>query len=142
MNGTLRWLANTEPDLAGYYAYHGFVTGVYDPGIFVAAPTLEYVFTNLALGVTHYFAVKAADTTGNLSSFSAEVTLRHEFPILVQDRRLGSLARRANRQWDADASHTISGYVAEAIGLNLVPPPPPPPDDIPIYSPFGGFMIV
>jgi len=141
MNGLLQWNANTEPDLAGYYAYHGFVTGIYDPGIFVAAPTTQYLFTNLALGVTHYFAVKAADTSGNLSAFSVEVTLRNEFPIFVQDFRLPALSQRQQRAWDTDTSHMVSGFMADVMGANIIIPPPPP-ETFPVYEAIGGFMIV
>lgn len=149
MYGTLRWNAVTTnvdltpiTDLAGYYVYHGFVTTIYDPGIFVAAPTTQYLFTGLEVGITHYFNVKAADTSGNLSTFGGEVTLRNEIPIYQQDRRLDQLARYAQRQWNTDTSNMVSGFIADVLGLNIIPPPPPPPEDYPLYSPIGGFMIV
>src|SRR3990172_5473921 len=141
MNATVSWDANTEPDLAGYQVFHGLSSGVYTPAdtATVLVPTTTYQYTNLALGVTHYFAVKAFDTTGNLSAFSAEVSLRDEFPILVQDVRLPALSHRQQRAWDTDRSHMVSGFMAEVMGANI---PPPPPETFPVYEAIGGFMIV
>lgn len=149
MYATLRWNAVTTnsdgtpiTDLAGYYVYHGFVTTIYEPGIFVAAPTTQYLFTGLEVGITHYFNVKAADSTGNLSAFGGEATLRTEAPVFPADQAVLAIRSRTRQVWSTDAGDLFSGFMAEAMGLNIPPPPPPPPEQFPIYEAIGGFMIV
>ncbi len=142
MNATITWNANTEPDLAGYQVFHGISSGVYTPAdtVTVLAPTTTYTYVGLDVGIIHYFAVKAFDTTGNLSAFSAEVSKIEPFPVYASFTRVGKL-RRDRQVRDTDASHLVAGFMAEAIGLNVVVIPPPP-EQFPIYEAIGGFMIV
>jgi len=143
MNAIVTWNANIESDLAGYYVYHGFVTNNYDPGIFVAAPTTQYLFTGLDVGITHYFNVKAADTSGNLSAFGGEVTKLEPYPVYpmaLLTRR--SVLHRRDYVWNTDTDDTSSGFIADVLGLNVPPIPPDPPEQFPIYEAIGGFMIV
>jgi hypothetical protein len=142
MQVTLVWDANTEPDLAGYLVYHGISTGVYDPGITVLAPTTTYTFTNLPFQVTNYFAVKSFDTSGNVSaSYSNEVSHKEEFPIFIY----GTLTNRPmdlmRLRWDTDASNQEAGFIAEALGLNIIIGPPPPPS-FPLDVVIGGFQMI
>jgi len=69
----LSWLANSEPDLAGYKAYCGLQSRVYslqkDVGL-----VLTWTFTNLQGGHTWYCAVTAYVKSKNESPFSQEVT--------------------------------------------------------------------
>jgi len=68
----LTWDPNLEPDLAGYKVYYGTASGSYGTPIDVGNKT-TYTVTGLGYG-TYYFAVKAYDTTGNLSNFSNEAS--------------------------------------------------------------------
>lgn len=69
---TLSWNANTEPDLAGYYVYHGTTP---NPSERVRLGVVtSYQWGGLTGGQTHYFAVTAYDTSGNESEKSAEVS--------------------------------------------------------------------
>ncbi len=70
---TLTWNANTEPDLAGYQVYVGTASGVYGVPISVGNVT-TYQVTNLTVGQTYYFAIKAVDTSNNESGYSNEVS--------------------------------------------------------------------
>ena len=70
---TITWNANSEPDLAGYKVYHGTASQVYTEVRDVGNVT-SYVWDGLLLGMTHYFAVTAYDTSNNESTFSAEVS--------------------------------------------------------------------
>ena len=149
MNVTIAWNAVTTnqdgtpiTDLAGYYVYHGFVTTIYDPAIFVATPTLQYTFTGLDVGITHYFNVKAADLSGNLSAFTGEISFIQQVVIYPINLFLRARANRRDYLWQTDMDDTSSGFIAQAVGLNEPPPPPPPPDQFPIYEAIGGFMIV
>jgi hypothetical protein len=69
------WNANTESDLAGYRVYYGTSSRNYPNSISVGKVTSATI-TGLTVGTTYYIAVKAEDTSGNLSGFSAEVTKR------------------------------------------------------------------
>ncbi len=71
---TATWAANSEPDVAGYILYAGRSSGVYgsagtplDVGNVLTSDLL------LTADGVWYFAVKAYDTSNNLSAFSTEV---------------------------------------------------------------------
>ena len=70
---TLRWQANTEPDLAGYRIYYGTASRAYGPPITVGNVS-EYTVQDLKEGTRYYFSLTAVDTGGNESGFSAEVS--------------------------------------------------------------------
>jgi hypothetical protein len=70
---TLKWNANTEPDLAGYRIYCGTHSTVYDLQLAVEKTLVTGVVTNLTSG-TYYCVVKAYDTAGNESGPSQEVS--------------------------------------------------------------------
>ena len=59
-------------DLAGYKVYVGVASRTYGPP-FDVGNTTTYPLTGLTAGTQYYIAVKAYDTSGNESSFSAEV---------------------------------------------------------------------
>ncbi|MEP6890825.1 MAG: fibronectin type III domain-containing protein, partial [Nitrospirota bacterium] len=69
------WNANTEADLSGYRVYYGTSSRNYLNSISVGKVTSATI-TGLTVGTTYYIAVKAVDTSGNLSGYSAEVTKR------------------------------------------------------------------
>jgi hypothetical protein len=68
------WVANQETDLAGYKVYWGMTSGSYGNVSDVGLNTSKQI-DSLADGTTHYFAVKAYDTSANESEFSTEVSL-------------------------------------------------------------------
>jgi len=69
----LSWLANAEPDMAGYKAYCGTQSHVYALSKDVG-PALTWTFMGLQGGRTWYCAVTAYDQAKNESAFSQEVT--------------------------------------------------------------------
>jgi hypothetical protein len=69
----LQWVANSEPDLAGYKVYQGTTPGSYGSAVEVGNTTV-YNAQNLKSGLTYYFAVAAHDTSGNESAPSIEVS--------------------------------------------------------------------
>lgn len=69
---TLQWIANTEPDLAGYKIYHGTSTGAYGEPI-DAGNVTEYTVKDLAGDQFHFFVVAAYDTEDLESDYSNEV---------------------------------------------------------------------
>src|SRR5262245_36714686 len=62
------------PNLAGYKLYSGSQSGQYQTPVSVGLTT-TYTVTNLSVGQTYYFAVKAYNTTGTESPFSNEVSV-------------------------------------------------------------------
>jgi hypothetical protein len=68
-----KWTANKEADVAGYRVYYGTSSRNYSNSIKVGKVTSATV-SGLTIGKKYYFAVKAVDTSGNLSAYSAEVT--------------------------------------------------------------------
>lgn len=69
----LSWIANTEPDLAGYKVYIGTQSQLYNPPI-TLGPVTAYNAANLTSGRTYYFCVSAFDSAGNESPCSTEVS--------------------------------------------------------------------
>ena len=72
---TLRWNANTEPDLAGYNVYYkrGSSGEPYDATINVGNVT-TYSLHDLIEGATYFFVVSAYDTEGLESDYSNEIS--------------------------------------------------------------------
>ncbi len=73
MNVTLRWNANTEPDLDHYRVYYGTSPGLYSVFDQIVALT-TVTLSGLKDGVPYYFAITAVDNSGNESGFSTELT--------------------------------------------------------------------
>lgn len=71
---TLTWLANTEPDLAGYRVYEApCASGTNCPYDRIGSTAAtQFVVTGLTNGVTRYYAVSAVDRAGNESALSVE----------------------------------------------------------------------
>jgi hypothetical protein len=67
------WNANTEADLAGYRVFYGTSSRNYPNSISVGKVTSATI-SGLTKGTKYYIALKAVDTSGNLSGYSAEVT--------------------------------------------------------------------
>lgn len=72
-SATVTWNANTESDLSGYRVFYGTSSRNYPNSISVGKVTSATI-SSLTKGTKYYFAVKAVDTSGNLSGYSAEVT--------------------------------------------------------------------
>ena len=75
-SATLSWALGTDPGLAGYYVYVGTSSGVYNyPGSpFTTGLVSTYTIPNLPKGQTYSFALKAFNSSGQTSDFSAEVS--------------------------------------------------------------------
>ncbi len=67
------WDANIEPDITGYYVYHGTESGTYTDRIWVADAT-SYDFSADTAG-THYFAVSAVNSSSLESPLSDQVSI-------------------------------------------------------------------
>ncbi|GKS58197.1 hypothetical protein YTPLAS18_17240 [Nitrospira sp.] len=70
---TLTWNANNESDLQGYRVYYGTSSGNYTTNVDVGNVT-SYTVNGLTTGFTYYFAIRAMDTSGNLSGYSNQAT--------------------------------------------------------------------
>ena len=69
---TLSWDPNSENDLSGYMVYLGTASGSYRNPVDVGNVT-SFDVLNVTEGHTYFFAIKAYDTSTNLSEFSNEV---------------------------------------------------------------------
>ncbi|RLE67006.1 MAG: hypothetical protein DRJ38_00100 [Thermoprotei archaeon] len=68
----LQWNANTEADLDGYIIYRD--TSSPASTEYVKTSSTVFVDTNVEVGTTYYYRIKAYDRAGNLSDFSSEVS--------------------------------------------------------------------
>jgi len=68
---TIQWLANTEPDVAGYRVYQSPCSGVDECQVGTTTGT-RFVVTSLTNGVTRFFAVSAYDRAGNQGDLAYE----------------------------------------------------------------------
>lgn len=127
----LRWLANTEGDLAGYRIYQGpCASGPGCPftriGSLDAAAT-EFTVTGLQNGVTQFFAVAAVDRNGNESDLSYEDVYDTPRPegfgavitnYLTTPRSAGwDYSTYAAMAWDNLQTDMFYGYYVEQSGL-------------------------
>ncbi len=87
-SNTVRWGANTEPDLADYKIYTGSSTGLYDGFRTLTTTSLSQIVSGLDHGTIWYHAVTARDTAGNESTFSAEVSRLVTVSVLSLLRRV------------------------------------------------------
>jgi len=90
----LYWRMSTESDLAGYKAYKGVTSHVYespatDLGIITCSTGAPgAMISGIGNNILTYVALTAYDQTGNESTFSAEVSITKAVPILQLLRRV------------------------------------------------------
>jgi len=70
---SLTWNPSLSTNVVGYKIYYGVASGVYNTAISVTGST-NVTVTNLAGGITYYFAATAVNTFGAESPFSNETT--------------------------------------------------------------------
>ena len=68
------WIANSEPDLAGYLLYYGTSPGTYGSPVPIPAHSTSYEITNLSEGTLYYLALSAFDSSDNESEKSPEIS--------------------------------------------------------------------
>lgn len=115
------WLANPEMDLAGYTMYFGSASVVlgqasqYSDSVFVGLAT-SHTACALTAG-TYYVALRAKNTSGQLSSFSGEITVQvapeaPQGPAPPQQVQVSENTPGCMRvAWAANAESDLSGYV-------------------------------
>ncbi len=103
---TLRWLANTEGDVAGYRVYESpCATGSSCPYDRIGSTTgLSFVATGLTNGVTRYFAVSAVDLAGNESDLSYETVFDTPRPAGTGATIANFVNTTAGAGWDFSAA--------------------------------------
>ena len=69
---TVIWAVNSEPDLSGYTLYWGTTSGVYTSSQAFSKNTTSALVSGLVTGTAYYFALKASNTSGKTSGYSAE----------------------------------------------------------------------
>lgn len=72
-NVVLEWNPSVSADVAGYYVYYGTASSNYSCKL-DAGNASSITISNLACGITYYFAATAYDANGNESAFSSEIT--------------------------------------------------------------------
>ncbi|MBU4263616.1 MAG: tandem-95 repeat protein [Proteobacteria bacterium] len=72
-DATFTWTANTETNLAGYKIHYGTTSRNYDSVLLVPKTETTATVTDLAPGITYYFAATAYDADNFESDYSTEV---------------------------------------------------------------------
>jgi hypothetical protein len=67
------WLANSEPDLGGYYLYFGTSSGNYGPPVHIQPNITTYTLEDLTEGTMYYIALSAHDLSDNESAKCPEI---------------------------------------------------------------------
>lgn len=112
----VKWNANTESDLDGYYVSYGTEEGNYFKHIPVDTNYLEinYVFE---YGKTYYFAVRAFDFSGNISDYSSEVSYTFPNPIIPASPVISNASfdigdKSLTVEWNKVDDNDVIGYYA------------------------------
>lgn len=72
---TVRWSANTEPDIATYEIYRAFSSaGFTDTPLVTVAGTTTFIDTTAEVGAVYYYRMKAVDRGGEKSAASETVS--------------------------------------------------------------------
>jgi hypothetical protein len=86
---TMHWDMSTAADLSGYRVYIGDATRLYDAtktqtfGVITCSTGQPAaVVTGIYNGILTYATVTAFDVAGNESTYSAEVTLERQVPLI------------------------------------------------------------
>jgi thermitase len=93
----LSWTASAEADLAGYRVYRSTTSGSGYAEVTTSLVTATtYADASVANGTTYYYVIRAADTSGNLSGFSAQASATPVAPpvttLFADNFESGSLA--------------------------------------------------
>ena len=107
MSVSLAWDANIEPDLVGYFVYHGLPGMVYSDFIKHndVGNVTTYTISDLAGGQTYRFVATAIDEYGSESDYSDEV--RHDpSPLPATDLLDGNVSF----SWTACPNDDVSEY--------------------------------
>lgn len=108
---TLRWQANSEPDIASYNVYYGMETRTYGPPRPFGNVTSATV-DNLTEGLTYFFSLTAVDTSGNESGYSYEVSAQATSSVPPVDPFNIVVSTRSDHANEIPLSNqTISGDV-------------------------------
>jgi len=143
---TLAWIANTEPDLAGYYIYYktGTSGAPYNGtevdegdspikvplGVFADPSNPEYTLHGLSDTKTTYLVLTAYDSEDNESAYSNEVSYQPTTPILSSLSISGndyvsennSAAFVATATFSDDTTQTVTGnatWIENTIYTNI-----------------------
>jgi len=102
---SLRWLANTEADVAGYRLYQApCESGTGCPYDRIGATSAtDFVASGLTNGVTRYYAVAAVDQAGNESALSYETVFDTPRPQGAGLALLNFVNGTGNSGWDFSA---------------------------------------
>lgn len=112
---TLRWLANTERDVAGYRIYQAPYSGGSSGPYFRVGTTTStsFVVGGLANGSTKYFAVSAVDESGNESDLSYDTVFDTPRPAGFGATLANFVNGTAGAGWDFSAASTRASNHAE-----------------------------
>lgn len=115
---TLRWLANTERDIAGYRVYMApCETGASCPYDRVGSTTgTSFVVGGLGNGQTRFFAVAAVDDEGNESDLTYETVFDTPRPAGVGRQLSNFLSAPANAGYDFSL-FTVRDYENDATDI-------------------------
>jgi hypothetical protein len=116
---TLKWKANSEPDISSYNVYRGTASRNYGPPA-PAGKVTSYTINNLEDGRIYYYAVTAVDSSGNESGYSAEVSAAPTssgstaatYQLMLSTRSNGSNAVPLN-------GRTVSGTIYISLSPDL-----------------------
>lgn len=78
----LTWNANLDPGVAGYRVHYGTTSRNYSQS-FAVGKVNSYLFSRLAGGVMHYFAISTYDVGGTESALSGEISVFQARPSVT-----------------------------------------------------------
>ena len=110
----LAWNPSPDTDVTGYRLHYGTTSGVYSTKL-EAGPTTSWKVTDLAPGLTYYFAATALNAAGIESAYSNQVSWSApaadtQPPAAPAQLKAAAQATGASLTWSANNESDLAGY--------------------------------
>lgn len=112
LNIYLDWDDNTESDLNNYWVYRAIPGLAWNQYAYQGKTISNYTDGGVSLGTTYSYRISAIDNSGNESSYSNVVNIRHQYPkVAVNINSVWSgIDNNAIIDWDEHAEYWIDKY--------------------------------
>jgi len=108
----LTWTPNPEEDVKFYVIYKDTVKNPRREISTVPAVETVYLDSDIEIGKTYYYCIRAVDSAFNVSTFSDEICIEAIPPssVALSTFSVSSLNQQNYLKWEVSSNHKISGF--------------------------------